>query len=329
MTNMGTEYQFHELSYMQSSLELANVKEQIEVLMRDRHIIEKKIEEKTHEQNDLTEKCVRHLRVLRKKGMTADFYCPKKRGITATPTKQYPVGYAPNYIPSPRSLMSALAHASYGKTSTPVFPRGGLIQSYPFRGPSPQKEAFNAPIFGPGMYSESTPSGSRFMSEHSPMYQKSSLGVTSNQNWGQQLPVVDKTKGASSGQIPQPTITRAGGMYAGSFPSCSETVSPINVKPSAADDEMTDTELLAYYDKDDGTDAKILQGGNGPAASSNTSVETHSSNGNRGTELDKPLDVMAGEESESEVQGSNDVGGCADRPSPASGLQNVKRQILT
>ena len=48
MANMSTEYQFHELSYMQRSLELANVKEEIEGLLRDRHIIDKKLEEKTH-----------------------------------------------------------------------------------------------------------------------------------------------------------------------------------------------------------------------------------------------------------------------------------------
>ena len=112
MVNMSTEYQFHKLSYMQRSLELANVKEEIEGLLRDRHIIDKKLEEKTHEQNDLTEKCVHHLHVLWRKGMMADFYCPKKWGVTATPVKSngpyvtppkphsYGSSNAPNFVPS-------------------------------------------------------------------------------------------------------------------------------------------------------------------------------------------------------------------------------------
>ena len=41
------EYQFHELSYMKCSLELVDVKEEIEGLLRDKHKIDKKIEEKT------------------------------------------------------------------------------------------------------------------------------------------------------------------------------------------------------------------------------------------------------------------------------------------
>ena len=52
---------------------------------------------------ELTEKCMRHIRVLKRKGMTGDFYCPKKRGVMVTPTKTGASSYAPNYIPSPRS----------------------------------------------------------------------------------------------------------------------------------------------------------------------------------------------------------------------------------
>ena len=81
------EYQFHELSYMQSSLNLLQTKDEIEQLLRERHMVDKKLEAKTREQNDLTEKCMRHIRVLRKKGMTGDFYSPKKHGISCTPTK--------------------------------------------------------------------------------------------------------------------------------------------------------------------------------------------------------------------------------------------------
>ena len=40
------EYQFHELNYMKSSLELLDVKEEIEGLLHDKHVLEKKIETK-------------------------------------------------------------------------------------------------------------------------------------------------------------------------------------------------------------------------------------------------------------------------------------------
>ena len=94
------EYQYHELSYMKMSFEHnTQVKEDIENLLRKRHIIDQKLESKTREQNELYKKCMRHMRVLCKKGMMGDFYCPKKRGITATPTKVFDGRYAPNYIP--------------------------------------------------------------------------------------------------------------------------------------------------------------------------------------------------------------------------------------
>ena len=47
------EYQYHELTYMKASFEHSQVKEDIENLLRERHIIDKKLESKTREQNEL------------------------------------------------------------------------------------------------------------------------------------------------------------------------------------------------------------------------------------------------------------------------------------
>ena len=97
------EREYHELSYMKASLELLDVKEEIEHLLKEKNVLDQKLERKSREQNELTEKCMRHIRVLKRKGMTGDFYCPKKRGVMVTPTKTGASSYAPNYIPSPRS----------------------------------------------------------------------------------------------------------------------------------------------------------------------------------------------------------------------------------
>ena len=148
---------------MQRSLELANVKEEIEKLYRDRHFIDKKIEEKTHIENDLTEKCIRHLQVLRRKGATPDSYCPKKRGVTSTPvkssspyttpTKPYIGNHAPNYFPAPHAYMTAAEHAAYGKNFTSPIPRHGIVDNHSFAGPSPQK-----PVASPRPFLSGTPS---------------------------------------------------------------------------------------------------------------------------------------------------------------------------
>ena len=97
------EREYHELSYMKASLELVDVKEEIEHLLKEKNALDQKLERKSREQNELTEKCMRHIRVLKRKGMTGDFYCPKKWGVMVTPTKTGASSYAPNYIPSPRS----------------------------------------------------------------------------------------------------------------------------------------------------------------------------------------------------------------------------------
>ena len=97
------EREYHELSYMKASLELVDVKEEIEHLLKEKNALDQKLERKSREQNELTEKCMRHIRVLKRKGITGDFYCPKKRGVMVTPTKTGASSYAPNYIPSPRS----------------------------------------------------------------------------------------------------------------------------------------------------------------------------------------------------------------------------------
>ena len=105
------EFQYHELSYMKASFEHTQVKEDIENLLREWHFIDQKLESKTREKNELYEKCIRHMRVLHKKGMTSDFYCPKKRGITTTPTKVSDGCYAPNYIPLYRNYTPPKAQA--------------------------------------------------------------------------------------------------------------------------------------------------------------------------------------------------------------------------
>ena len=47
------EYQYHELSYMKVSFEHTQMKEGIENLLREWHIIDQKLESKTREQNEL------------------------------------------------------------------------------------------------------------------------------------------------------------------------------------------------------------------------------------------------------------------------------------
>ena len=146
------EYQYHELSYMKASFEHTQVKEDIENLLREWHIIDQKLESKTREQNELYEKCMRHMRVLRKKGMMGDLYCPKKRGIAATPTKVYDGRYVSNYIPLYRHYTppkaQAVTNAAQGSfwspvqtghlTESTILPAGGLVQNYPLGTPSGQ-----------------------------------------------------------------------------------------------------------------------------------------------------------------------------------------------
>ena len=115
---------------MQASLELVDVKEEIEKILKEKHLLDERLEKKIREQNELTERCVRHIRVLKRKGMTGKYYCPKKRGITATPTKQAS-SHAPNYFPSPRSCDSK--YVPPPQSGTPpqtqngnMSPRGGL-----------------------------------------------------------------------------------------------------------------------------------------------------------------------------------------------------------
>ena len=81
------EREYHELSYMKASLELVDVKEEIDHLLKEKHALDQKLETKSREQNELTEKCMRHIKVLKRKGMTSDFYCPKKTGCNSNPNK--------------------------------------------------------------------------------------------------------------------------------------------------------------------------------------------------------------------------------------------------
>ena len=111
---------------MKASLELMDVKEEIDHLIRERHVLDQKIEAKNREQNELTEKCMRHIRVLKREGMTGDFYCPKKRGVMATPTKTGGSSYAPNYTPS--FQMGTPPQAQMGNTSS----QGGSLVTHSY-----------------------------------------------------------------------------------------------------------------------------------------------------------------------------------------------------
>ena len=280
MANMCTEYQFHELSYMQRSLELANMKEEMEGLLIDRHIIDKKLE-KTHEQNDLTEKCVRHLRVLQRKGMTADFYCLKKRGVTATPIKSngpyatpskphsYSSSYAPNFFPSPQVYMSATDHVTYMKGSSPVYLRGGLVQNYPFRGPSPQKTVINTPVFGASMYalgnflprSPIVGYGQRFVHTlpSSSTVSASKVGVPSGEKWGEQLHLSDKQTGVELIEKRETVPGCGGGAYGGLYPSQVGTNSnmlPVGSDRNQGSDDQMTKKLWNFL-----TGTKICRGG--------------------------------------------------------------------
>ena len=281
MANMSTEYQFHKLSYMQRSLELANVKEEIEGLLRDRHIIDKKLEEKMHEQNDLTDKCVHHLRVLQRKGMTADFYCPKKRGVTVTPVKSngpymtppkphsYGSSYAPNFVPSPRVYISATDHVTYMKGSSPVYPRGGLVQNYPFRGLSPQKTVINTPVFGASMYvlgnllprSPVVGYGQRFVhtSPPSSTVLASKVGVPSGQKWGEQLHLSDKQTGVELIEKCETVPGCGGGAYGGLYPS--QLGVNANMLPVSSDRNQGSNDQMTKKLWNSLTETKICQGG--------------------------------------------------------------------
>ena len=150
------EREYHELSYMKASLELVDVKEEIEHLLKEKYALDQKLERKSKEQNELTEKCMRHIRVLKRKGMTSDFYCPKKRGVMVTPTKRGASSYAPNYIPSPRS---------YDPNYAPP-PQGGTPPQAQF-GNVPSQGSIWSPL-RTGQLAPTTPgcSPSRFSSFH-------------------------------------------------------------------------------------------------------------------------------------------------------------------
>ena len=150
------EHEYHELSYMKASLELVDVKEEIDHLLKEKNALDQKLERKSREQNELTEKGMRHIKVLKRKGMTSNFYCPKKWGVTVTPTKTGASSYAPNYIPSPRS---------YAPNYVPS-PQGGTPPKAQIRNMSSQGSLWSP--LRTGQLAPNTPgcSPSRFSSFH-------------------------------------------------------------------------------------------------------------------------------------------------------------------
>ena len=137
------EREYHELSYMKASLELVDVKEEIEHLLKEKYALDQKLQRKSKEQNELTEKCMRHITVLKRKGMTSDFYCPKKRGVMVTPTKTSGSSYAPNYIPSPHSYDPNYVPPPHGGT-----PPQAQFGNVPSQGTPPQAQFGNVPSQG-------------------------------------------------------------------------------------------------------------------------------------------------------------------------------------
>ena len=79
---------YAELSYMESSLQLLQIKEDIEGLYRERQAIDMKLQKKLREQAELTEKNLRFIKIVKKTTNGSDYYSPKKRGVNPpTPKK--------------------------------------------------------------------------------------------------------------------------------------------------------------------------------------------------------------------------------------------------
>ena len=79
---------FYELSYMESSVQLLNLYDEIKGLQRDKCEIEQKFQLKQKEEVELSAKNLHQLKIVNQK-LGADKYSPKKKGI---------------YPPSPKSV---------------------------------------------------------------------------------------------------------------------------------------------------------------------------------------------------------------------------------
>ena len=127
---------FYELSYMESSVQLLNLREEIKKLQTEKEQIEQNIRLKQKQEAELSVKNLRWLRIVNQK-MGAEKYSPKKRGIhPPTPKKCTPLsmgsstqsstlilGSAPPLPPTVTQLISepgVLASASAQDTMAPA-----------------------------------------------------------------------------------------------------------------------------------------------------------------------------------------------------------------
>ena len=87
---------FYELSYMESSVQLLNLRDEIKGLQKDKCDLEQKIQLKQKEEVELSAKNLRWLKIVNQK-MGADKYSPKKKGI---------------YPPSPKKCVQIVMSSS-------------------------------------------------------------------------------------------------------------------------------------------------------------------------------------------------------------------------
>ena len=78
---------YAELSYMETSLQLLQIKVEIEGLHKEKAVIEKLIQKKLREQSELIQKNLRFIKIVNKTSGGSDHYSPKKCGVNP-PTPQ-------------------------------------------------------------------------------------------------------------------------------------------------------------------------------------------------------------------------------------------------
>ena len=106
---------YAELSYMETSLQLLQIKDEIEGLHKQKEVIENLIKKKLREQSELMQKNLRFIKIVKKASGGSEHYSPKKRGISPpTPKKS---DYASNHVPPATNTTPNLASSINGKDS--------------------------------------------------------------------------------------------------------------------------------------------------------------------------------------------------------------------
>ena len=88
---------YYELSYMESSVQLLNLHDEIRGLQKEKQEIDQKLQAKLKEELELSAKNLCMLKIVNKK-MGADKYSPKKHGVgplTPKSLQQYHLQYLP------------------------------------------------------------------------------------------------------------------------------------------------------------------------------------------------------------------------------------------